>query len=171
MLTKTIILTTLFLALVIAVIFVFQNLKNKEEENLEDALSQQKVTLTPGATPSPTPTQTSAETKGLKIEVLKQGSGEQAKIGDKITVHYTGVLSDGTKFDSSVDRGQPFVFTLGVGQVIKGWDQGILGMKVGEKRALMIPPDLGYGAAGTPGGPIPPNATLIFEVELLKVEK
>ncbi len=106
---------------------------------------------------------------GLKIETLKQGTGEGAKNGDEITVHYTGTLENGTKFDSSLDRNQPFSFVLGIGRVIQGWEQGILGMKVGEKRKLTIPPDLGYGAEGI--GPIPPNATLIFEVELLEINK
>ena len=107
----------------------------------------------------------------LQIEVLKQGTGEEVKSGDNIAVHYTGTLEDGTKFDSSLDRGKPFVFTLGIGQVIKGWDMGVLGMKVGEKRKLVIPPELGYGETGTPGGSIPPNATLIFEVELLSINR
>lgn len=111
------------------------------------------------------------EEEELQIEVLKQGTGEEVKNGDNIVVHYTGTLEDGTKFDSSLDRGKPFVFTLGIGQVIKGWDMGILGMKVGEKRKLVIPSEFGYGKTGTPGGPIPPNATLIFEVELLSINK
>lgn len=103
----------------------------------------------------------------LKIEVLKEGSGEATKNDDLATVHYTGMLEDGTKFDSSLDRNAPFSFYLGAGQVIKGWDLGVLGMKVGEKRKLTIPPELGYGAAGI--GSIPGNATLIFEVEMLQI--
>ncbi len=104
----------------------------------------------------------------LKIEEIDVGTGTMAKAGDLVSVHYTGWLADSTKFDSSRDRGQPFQFTLGAGQVIKGWDQGVAGMRVGGKRELTIPPSLGYGSRGA-GGVIPPNATLSFEVELLKV--
>ena len=97
------------------------------------------------------------------------GTGPEAKSGDKVRVHYTGWLTDGRKFDSSLDRRRPFSFTLGANEVIAGWDQGVAGMKVGGKRKLTIPPDLGYGAEGA-GGVIPPNATLVFDVELLKIE-
>lgn len=105
----------------------------------------------------------------LKIEDQVVGTGDLATAGKKITVNYSGTLTNGTKFDSSYDRNQPFVFTLGAGEVIQGWDKGFDGMKVGGKRKLTIPPDMGYGAQGA-GSAIPPNATLIFEVELLKVE-
>ncbi|HLG21061.1 MAG TPA: FKBP-type peptidyl-prolyl cis-trans isomerase [Bdellovibrionota bacterium] len=105
----------------------------------------------------------------LKIEDMKKGTGAEATSGKSVSVHYTGWLTDGKKFDSSVDRGQPFEFTLGAGQVIKGWDQGVAGMKVGGKRKLTIPPTLGYGERGA-GGAIPPNATLVFDVELLGVK-
>lgn len=104
----------------------------------------------------------------LKVEDLVEGTGAVASAGQQVQVHYTGWLTDGSKFDSSVDRGQPFPFQLGAGQVIQGWDQGVVGMKVGGKRKLTIPPELGYGARGFPGA-IPPNATLVFEVELLGV--
>jgi FKBP-type peptidyl-prolyl cis-trans isomerase len=104
----------------------------------------------------------------LQIEDLSVGSGDEATSGHQVDVHYTGWLEDGTKFDSSLDRGKPFSFRLGGGQVISGWDQGVAGMKVGGKRRLTIPAHLGYGARGA-GGVIPPNATLIFEVELLGV--
>ena len=105
---------------------------------------------------------------GLQIEKLAEGAGASPKAGDRVTVHYTGWLTDGRKFDSSVDRGEPFVFTIGRGQVIRGWDEGVATMKIGDKVRLTIPPEMGYGARGA-GGVIPPNATLIFEVELLDV--
>ena len=110
---------------------------------------------------------------GLKYTDSTVGTGAEATAGRKVTVHYTGWLDDngekGKKFDSSVDRGEPFSFTLGAHQVIRGWDEGVAGMKVGGKRTLVIPPALGYGARGA-GGVIPPNATLMFDVELLKVD-
>ena len=106
--------------------------------------------------------------KELKITIDQEGFGDSAEIGMSVSVHYIGKLEDGTEFDSSIPRGQPFTFTLGAGQVIKGWDLGVEGMKIGEKRSLVIPPHLGYGIRGA-GATIPPNATLIFDIELLEV--
>jgi len=102
----------------------------------------------------------------MKTEKITEGTGTSPKRGETVTVHYTGWLTDGTKFDSSLDRNEPFSFVLGTGQVIQGWDQGVAAMRVGDKVKLTIPPELAYGRAGYPGA-IPPNATLIFEVELL----
>ena len=104
----------------------------------------------------------------MKVEMISSGAGPLPKQGDTVTVHYTGWLTDGTKFDSSVDRDDPFAFVLGTGQVIQGWDQGVASMRVGDKARLTIPPELAYGEAGYPGC-IPPNATLIFEVQLLSI--
>ena len=106
---------------------------------------------------------------GMKYEIIREGTGPSPKRGDSVTVHYTGWLEDGAKFDSSVDRNQPFTFKLGVGQVIQGWDDGVATMKVGGKSKFYIPPELGYGSRGA-GGVIPPNAKLIFEVELLSIK-
>ena len=111
------------------------------------------------------------ENGGLEIlaEILKEGSGQAAQNGDKLTVHYVGTFEDGTKFDSSVDKGIPFEFVLGAGRVIQGWDFGAVGMKVGEKRKLIIPYQLAYGEEGQ--GPIPPKTNLIFEIELLGISQ
>ena len=150
---KKVFLVIILIIIVLGVYFLFQNSKGgkgKEE---------------------PKTSTNTFEIQGMKIEVLKEGTGDSAQNNDTVYVHYVGTLENGEKFDSSIDRGTPFSFTLGAGQVIKGWDLGVAGMKVNEKRKLTIPPDLAYGANGTPGGPIPPNATLIFEVELLNINK
>lgn len=121
--------------------------------------------------PASSPDEQKVEFDKLKAMIMKEGTGEGAESGDQITAHYVGVLEDGTKFDSSLDRGQPFTFTLGAGQVIKGWELGIVGMKKGEIRRLFIPSALAYGETGTPGGEIPPNTNLIFEIELLEISQ
>jgi FKBP-type peptidyl-prolyl cis-trans isomerase len=108
---------------------------------------------------------------GLQYWDITVGTGAVAKEGDRVRVHYTGWLTTGKKFDSSVDAGRPFTFALGNGEVIRGWDEGVAGMKVGGKRQLRIPPELGYGEGGTPDGTIPANATLIFDVQLLSVQE
>ena len=107
---------------------------------------------------------------GLQIEELKAGNGSTAATGKRVTVHYVGTLTNGTKFDSSRDRNEGFSFRLGAGEVIKGWDEGVAGMKEGGRRTLIIPPQLAYGERGAGGGLIPANATLLFEVELLGVK-
>lgn len=146
------------IVLIIVGFFIFYN-KNKNDigatkqnETIDLKLNNQKMNK-----------------QGVEIEILKDGTGAIAKKGDTVSVHYVGVLENGTKFDSSVDRGTPFEFSLGAGQVIPGWDIGVEGMKVGEVRKLTIPSKLAYGSSGA-GNAIPPNATLIFEVQLLEVK-
>jgi peptidylprolyl isomerase len=126
-----------------------------QSTNAQDLMTdnQEKVITTPS---------------GLQYVDIVEGTGAMPKAGQAVQVHYTGTLEDGTKFDSSLDRNQPFAFPIGTGRVIKGWDEGVMTMRVGGKRKLIIPPDLGYGARGA-GGVIPPNATLIFDVELLRI--
>ena len=118
--------------------------------------------------PTKNTTMDSVDVKGLKIEDIKVGTGKEVKSGDTVVIHYLGTLTDGAKFDSSYDRGKPFETQIGTGQVIKGWDLGVVGMKVGGKRRLTIPPELAYGDQAV--GSIPANSTLIFEVELIDVK-
>ena len=121
-----------------------------------------------GSGPTPVTGAGTTTASGLQYWDITMGTGTEAAPGQEVKVHYTGWLTDGQKFDSSVDRGEPFSFHLGAGEVIPGWDQGVAGMKVGGKRQLKIPPTLGYGERGA-GGVIPPNATLVFDVQLLSV--
>ena len=157
---------------VVLVVSQFTNQPNASADRLTQ--NQPQIAQVTEKKPTPSKPMSDEDNKvvttpsGLKYEVLKAGDGATPKTGQTVVVHYTGTLEDGTKFDSSRDRGQPFSFKLGVGQVIKGWDEGLSTMKVGDRRKLIIPPELGYGARGA-GGVIPPNATLIFDVELLKV--
>jgi peptidylprolyl isomerase len=164
--TKTIFAFTLIIIFVGVAVYVFYKKSNNINNTANVELSP-SVSAT--STPSPTPENNIIQMEnGLKIQDLKVGTGSEAKVGYAVEVNYLGTLENGTKFDSSYDRNQPFQFTLGVGQVIKGWDVGVAGMKVGGKRKLIIPPALAYGEQGQ--GPIPPNSTLIFEVELLAVQ-
>ena len=130
-----------------------------------------RASSTPIPSASSSPNTNSYDIQGMKVEILRKGTGPAAKNGDHVTVNYVGTLLDGRKFDSSIDRGTPFPFTLGAGQVIKGWDLGVVGMKAGEKRKLTIPPELGYGSNAVPGSIIGANATLVFEVDLLTINK
>lgn len=146
--------------------------KSTAEEPPATTPAETPATETP-ATETPAASETGSKTADvtvLKIEDIKVGTGPEAKNGDTVSVQYTGWLTDGTKFDSSRDAGQPFEFQLGSGMVIKGWDVGIAGMKVGGIRKLTIPADMGYGDQGAGGGVIPPGATLVFEVELLAIK-
>jgi len=154
--TSIIILAIVLILIVVGVYFLWQGNYKSSGAALSQSLNQNQQTSA------------SYNIQGMKVEILQQGSGTVAKSGDTVTVNYVGTLQDGTKFDSSIDRGQPFQFTLGQNSVIQGWELGVAGMKVGEKRRLTIPPELGYGSAGA-GGVIPPNATLIFEIDLLSI--
>jgi FKBP-type peptidyl-prolyl cis-trans isomerase len=157
----------IIICLVLAVIiiggyFLWQNNYKSSGSALSEGLNQNQQ--------NSQQTSDNYEIQGMKVEILTQGTGEGAKTGDLVTVNYVGILQDGTKFDSSIDRGQPFAFTLGQNSVIQGWEQGLVGMKPGEKRKLTIPPELGYGSQGA-GGVIPPNATLIFEIDMISIGK
>lgn len=168
---NVIVLVILIVLLVFGTILLTGNNKNEElqgndiifkDNGKEDSVIQENNTKEDN--------QSNKEKMELKIEVLQEGDGETVtKKDDTISVHYTGTLEDGTKFDSSIDRGEPFSFTIGAGQVIQGWEQGTLDMKVGEKRKLTIPAELGYGSAGA-GNVIPPNATIIFDIELMGIQ-
>lgn len=161
----------LVLLVVAAVVFLrfgLNNTKPTATPELTTTLSTPPSPLTSSSPPATSSATIQPIMSELKIEDLTVGTGDEAVAGKLITVNYLGTLLDGTKFDSSYDRNAPFQFTLGAGEVIKGWDEGFAGMKVGGKRKLTIPPELGYGSMATGG--IPANSTLVFEVELLKVE-
>jgi len=163
---KTSSITILIIILIIiigGIYFVWQNNYKSSGAALSEGLNQ-------SLQQTPANASTSFDIQGMKVEILKEGTGEGAKTGDNIVVNYVGTLPDGTKFDSSIDRNQPFPYTLGQNQVIQGWELGLLGMKVGEKRKLTIPPELAYGAEGRPPV-IPQNATLIFEIDMLSINK
>lgn len=138
------------------------------EKWMAEAISTTSADLEPSTETMTDESEVITTDSGLQYIELQEGDGATPQAGQTVTVHYTGTLEDGTKFDSSLDRNRPFSFRLGAGQVIKGWDEGLATMKVGGRRRLIIPPDLGYGARGA-GGVIPPNATLIFDVELLRI--
>lgn len=157
---------SLGIILIVLVVFAVALKSIKIDKNNENVPSPSSTVL---SEKTMNPTQLSTPSAGLKIEDEKVGTGDEAVAGKKVTVNYIGTLTDGKKFDSSYDRNEPFTFNLGGGEVIKGWDEGVAGMKVGGKRKLTISPELGYGEAGAPPV-IPSNATLVFEVELLKVE-
>jgi len=154
-------------SLVLSVVVLTISCAKQETPNQE--APKQAAPATQPAANAPAQPAAVADVTELKMDDSKVGTGAEAVAGKRVTVHYTGWLTNGTKFDSSKDHGQPFSFQLGAGQVIKGWDQGVAGMKVGGVRKLTIPPSMGYGDRGA-GGIIPPNATLVFEVELLGVD-
>ena len=163
------------LMLVCVGVLVFTQMSGQKDAATGNAPQAQPTTVTQENN-TPIKSNTMPEVKkdavttasGLQYIELEEGTGATPQTGQTVEVHYTGTLTDGTKFDSSRDRNTPFKFKIGVGQVIKGWDEGVITMKVGGQRKLIIPPELGYGARGA-GGVIPPNSTLIFDVQLLSV--
>lgn len=169
--TKNILALTLVVILFGAGAFIFYKKIDGMDVSRNDSLSPSgSVMPSPTPTPAPKTNNIIQMDNGLTIEDLKVGTGREAKAGDTITVNYVGALENGTVFDASSKHGGPVTFQIGVGQLIKGWDIGIPGMKVGGKRKLVVPPSLGYGSQNIGNGLIPPNSTLVFEVELLAVQ-
>ena len=172
MVKNTFIYVIIFILVGIAVWFFVQKAKNiSNNSDINSVIGQEKENMSEEKSSdqkeSPQEEKWIQLDGGLKYRDIEIGTGDQAKAGDVVATHYNGTFEDGTKFDSSYDRGQPFSFVLGGGMVIKGWDLGIIGMKIGGKRKLIIPPELGYGKKGAGGGAIPPDTTLYFEVELV----
>lgn len=157
---RTIIGVIAFLVIVLIAFLVYRDYSLRNQSYPIGTLDSSPPTLSANAVTT---------ASGLQYEELKVGDGATAKTGDAVTVNYTGWLTDGTKFDSSIDRSQTFDFTIGAGSVIAGWEEGVVGMRVNGTRLLVIPPELGYGATGS-GATIPPNATLIFEVQLVAIK-
>jgi len=155
---KDITITSIILIILVGGIYLIFNMNQPTENNQNNLMQNEEQNNN----------QITFDIQGMKVEILKDGSGAEAKSGDTVTVDYVGTLENGTKFDSSIDRGIPFSLTLGQNSVIKGWELGLAGMKVGEKRKLTIPPDLAYGSNAV-GNIIPANSTLIFEVTMLKI--
>ena len=169
--TKTIFVLFVILIIISAAGWLFiQKGRQAQESTIHDVTASLSPSVEPSPLPSPSGGKMTTLEGGLQIQDIIVGSGAQAGTGDMVTVNYVGMFPDGRKFDSSYDRGQPFQFILGEGQVIDGWDQGIAGMREGGKRKLIIPPAMAYGQGGA-GDIIPPNATLVFEAELLAVQK
>lgn len=178
--SKILILILLIILLGSASYFLFgSQIKTNMEKNqnsIEDENAQKKSNISdlPDVKKDPSQEEASVlykyEIEGMKVEILREGTGERSKKGDIVSVHYVGKLENGQEFDSSIERNKPFTFTLGDNLVIEGWELGVLGMKTGEKRRLTIPPELGYGNQGA-GGVIPPVSTLIFEVEIVEILK
>jgi len=157
-----IVLVIILIIITAAAIYFSLQKSNATPKTMTAALSQ------PSQNQNSAQSQTNFDIQGMKVEILQQGTGDGAKAGDNIVVNYVGTLTDGTKFDSSIDRNQPFPYTLGQNQVIQGWELGLLGMKAGEKRRLTIPPELAYGAQ-SPSPLIPANSTLVFEIDMLSI--
>lgn len=146
----------------------FSQTRKTTNRNNRKPVRKTRVVIKPMSTPIKSPAVTTAS--GLTYIITESGKGAPLKAGNTVTVHYTGLLTNGTKFDSSLDRNEPITFLLGAGRVIKGWDEGLQKLRVGDRATFFIPPQIGYGARGTPDGTIPPNATLIFIVEVVGVK-